>query len=731
MIETVAEIIRQVRTEGRSSLTEAESKSALNSYGIPVVKEVIATTAEDAVVQSEALGFPVVLKGLGTKIMHKTERGLVKLNLRSASEVRNAYTEIKVSAGEDWEGCLIQPLVKGRREFVAGLFRDAQFGPVVMFGLGGVFTEALNDVTFRIAPFAERQARAMMNEIRAQQLLGAFRGEAEANEDELIRILTGLSRLGIEHPEITEVDINPLIVESDGGLKAVDALIIIDNDKEDSSAGDRNLSDEALRRRRMEIRAAIHTMTHAKSIAVVGATPPREGDFSGMFHCIRNFGFPGCLYAVNPNIDDIDGIKSYPDLLSLPEPVDLVIVSVPAPLVASTLKDCIASGNKNVHIFTAGFKETGEEECIKLQLEIEDIARTGDLRVVGPNCMGFYVPASRILTWMTASKESGPVSFISQSGGNAHDFTHYASHRYNIHFSKVISYGNALTLDCTDYLDYLANDEETRIITLYLEGVKDGPRLLELVKEINHHKPVIMMKGGMTESGARAVSSHTGSLAGGTKIWEAFFRQSGAVSVNSLEEMADVILAFQNIGKVEGRRTAVLGIGGGLSVTMADNCARVGLDLPALSENIKTKLRKFIPLAGRMIDNPLDVAESFWNVDLMGETLDLLTGSGEIDNIIISLVLDWMMVANEGTYMETMATYLAEAARGYLHGKPLIVTWRQYEPNPESAKWVSIMENILLAAGIPVYDSFYRAVIALSKLAEYNEYRQGESSSVI
>ncbi len=715
------ELINQARKEGRLSLTEAESKTLLSAYGIPVVEETIVSSEDEAVARFGITGFPVVMKGLGAKLTHKTERGLVKINLKSEQEVRLAYREIKDSAGEDWEACLIQPLIDGRREFVAGLFRDAQFGPSVMFGLGGIFTEALSDVAFRIAPLNETQALAMMNEIKAVKLLGNFRGESPADRDQLLQVLMGLSRLGMEHPEIKEVDINPLIVMPDGRITAVDALVVLDQN--DTVSVSRKIGEEESKNRTAEIRAALDTMTHAKSIAVIGAARTRRGGFPGMFGCIRNFGFPGRLYPINPKVDEISGLKAYPSLVSLPEQVDLVIISVPGHFVPDALRDCVASGNKNIHIFSSGFKESGEEEGIRLQREIEIIAREGGLRVVGPNCMGFYVPAARILTWTAASKESGPVSLISQSGGNAQDFTNYLSTRYGIHFSKSISYGNALTLDSTDYLDYLAQDEETKIITMYLEGVKDGRRLLNLATETNRNKPVIIYKGGLTESGARAVSSHTGSMAGGEKIWKAFFRQSGAVPVESLEEMADVTMAFHHLGQTPGRRTTVMGIGGGIGVAVADTCARVGLDLPALSPETIKKLRQYIPPAGTMIRNPIDAVIAFMDLNILGRILDILATSGEIDNFIISMPLDWLFGKEEGgTHIEKLATYLAEEGRKHTHGKPLIVVWRQYQPAPEIRKWVAVLENILLPAGIPVYEGLPRAVSALAKLAAHHAF---------
>ena len=195
--------------------------------------------------------------------------------------------------------------------------------------------------------------------------------------------------------------------------------------------------------------------------------------YLGMFGSIQEFGYKGRLYPINPKAAEINGIKAYPNLSALPESVDLVIISVPAPAVPDVLRECAKTGNKNIHIFTAGFKETGEPGALKLQKEIEDIAFNNDLRVIGPNCMGICVPEIRMGTWNTPVEKVGPVSFISQSGGHAQDFSNYAS-TFGVGFSKIVSFGNALTLDSTDFLEYLSKDPKTGIITMYLEGIKMG-----------------------------------------------------------------------------------------------------------------------------------------------------------------------------------------------------------------------------------------------------------------
>lgn len=710
-------LIERCRKEGRLTLNEAESKQFLKYYGVPVVPESIAKDAAEAVSRARRMGYPIVIKGLGANLTHKTERGLVRVGLKSDDELRDAYEEIRTKAGKDWESALIQPMIEGRREFVAGITRDPQFGPVIMFGLGGIFAEALGDVVFRIAPVDRAQAGKMLEELKSRTLLDDFRGERAADKEHLLGILTGLSRLAMAHPEIKEVDLNPLIVAPDGTITAVDALVVL-HEETDMVDGE-SVAEDDLQLRTGRLNAAIHVMTHPKSIAVVGVARTKLGGYPGIYACIRNFGFPGRLYPINPNAEEIDGVKVYPSLRDLPEPVDLVVISVPAPKVPDALNDCVASGNRNVHIFTSGFKETGEAEGIRLQAEVERIARENGLNIVGPNCMGIHVPSQRLLTWTSSSDISGPVAFISQSGGNAQDFANYSANYLGLHFSKVISYGNAAVLDSTDFLAYLGQDDDTRIIAMYIEGVKQGRRLLQLVTEINRRKPVVIMKGGLTESGARTVASHTGSLAGGEKIWQAFFKQTNAVHVDSLVEMAEVVLTLKHMPEIQGRGLAILGTGGGIGVAAADSCAKVGMELPPLPPDLQQRLREFIPPAGNMIKNPIDAHILLIRLDLLGPVLQLLSSRSDLHIFLISLHIDWLFGLENGAHVEKIGNYLADEVHQYINGKPLVVVLRQYQANPPAKQCRANLEKRLLGAGIPVYNGLDRAVSALSKAAGY------------
>jgi acyl-CoA synthetase (NDP forming) len=332
--------------------------------------------------------------------------------------------------------------------------------------------------------------------------------------------------------------------------------------------------------------------------------------------------------------------------------------------------------------------------------------------------MGLHVPKSRLLTWRKASEISGPVAMVSQSGGNAQDFVNIAN-RMGLYFSKVISYGNALNLDSTDYLAYLAEDDDTKIIAMYLEGVKNGRRLVRLISDINRIKPVVMVKGGWSESGARTVASHTGALAGGEKIWRAFYRQTGVVPAATLQEMADIVLAFRHLPPVRGRNVAILGTGGGIGVAAADSCAQAGLAMPALSEAVMLKLRQYIPPAGNMIRNPIDAHILLLKLELMGPTLQLLSAQPDLDMFVFSLHLDWLYGYQEGRQIDKLAHYLVEEGYKHTGGKPIAVVWRRFEPNEDMDAARHRLEKILRDGGIAVYEGLDRALAALSKVADY------------
>ena len=477
---------------------------------------------------------------------------------------------------------------------------------------------------------------------------------------------------------------------------------------------------------------------HPKTLAIVGVSrKPRMFDF---LTNLQSAGYSGRIYPINPSgAGQVHrGLTFYGDLVSVPEPVDLVIVTTPPDAVPAVLEDCIAANARNVHIFTAGFREVGDAKGIELEKKVVEIAKRGGLRILGPNCMGLQVPASRLTTWDTLPEKSGPVALITQSGGISGDFLRAAG-RFGIYISKVISFGNGAGLDAIDFLEYLAGDPDTTLICMYVEGVKDGARFTNLVRETNKEKPVILWKGGLTESGSRAVASHTGSLGGHKEVWDAFYRQTGAVRVDAMAEMLDVAMGFLYLRPITGRRVAVMGMGGGNTVAGADVCARAGLEVPRLTDETMRELRSFMPREGAIVGNPMDIGVVNADVGLLFGALDPFIADPLVDAVIFNIpvggisltsVADGVAPRHPDLLRRDPAAELQAAlediinfARARKWGrKPLIMVLSAaggtYSPGLRA-----LVQERMLQEGVPVYFSLERASNALSKFVGYHQYQ--------
>jgi len=469
---------------------------------------------------------------------------------------------------------------------------------------------------------------------------------------------------------------------------------------------------------------------HPETIAIVGVSSeakrgaPWAPEGSSFIISHEQLGFKGRIYPVNPRAKEVLGYKAYPTVSSIPEPIDLVIIAVPARTLPAVLEDCIKAEAKNIHAFTSGFEETGEQEGIALGRKVREIVERGQLRLIGPNCMGLYVPSAGIGTFDQLPKKSGSVCFLSQSGGHCNWYAHYGPN-YGVNFSKVISFGNAYVLDSTDFLEYLATDPETNVICMYLEGIKDGGKLLNQVREINRIKPVIFWKAGLTEHGSRAVASHTASLAGQESVWSGFFAQSGAVPVFSLEEMAEMTMSFLYVKPPKGNRVAVIGLGGGTSVSAADVCSREGLDVPPLSLSTQNELKKFIPLAGTSIRNPLDTGLAFRDVSTMMHEMELVIADTEIDALIVMPHLD---MARHMEQVDKMVGLLSDFIKKNPTGKPIVLVFHSFANDPWESELRAKLRVELPNQGIPVYGTLAGAGRALAKLAGYYRFQKGWAS---
>jgi acyl-CoA synthetase (NDP forming) len=458
-----------------------------------------------------------------------------------------------------------------------------------------------------------------------------------------------------------------------------------------------------------------------RTIAIVGVSRNDHMNHPGytgarLFKILREAGFKGRIYPVNPKADTIDGVKVYPSVTSIPEPLDLVTIGVPATVVPQVLEDCAAVGALNVQVLTSGFAETGETEGKTLESSIREIAVREGLRVIGPNCMGFQIPSIKMKMFEEVELVQGPVAFVSQSGGHARIYL-LQGPQLGIGFSKVISYGNALILDAPDFLEYLATDPETRIICMYLEGIKDGRRLTQLVRQINPSKPVVLWKGGLTSSGARAASSHTGSLAGERRIWEAFYKQTGAIEVDSIDEMAEVTMALLRLKPSPSKRVAVIGAGGGDSVATGDIVANEGLDMPAISPQTRKGLLKFLSLVNQGISNPLDIPAVFGDISILQRTLRLLAADPLIDITILHVSAEFFPQV-WGHRMAEFSECILDVSRRDAGRKPIVLAVTDEGKVSSPDRYV----KGLVDTGIPAYNSLNRACRAIRRFADYHQF---------
>ena len=615
----IINVLEQAKKEGRKALTEAEAKEILKLYGVPVVNEFVARTPEDAVKYARAFGYPVVLKGLGTKLTHKTELGLVHLNLKDDQAVSDAAAAVSHSAGKDLEGYLISPMIKGKREFVAGMFCDPQFGPVIMFGLGGIFTEAIGDVVFRLAPIDEREAESMIRELRSSKLLDTFRGDAAVFRKEIVKTLVGLSRLALDWETITEVDINPLLVGADGHVTAVDALIIL---------GDRPV--EVAARPPVDPRE-IGKMFNPKSVAFIGASA-QLGKWGNMLMTnVLAGGYEGDVYLVNPKADKIAGRKVYKTIGDVPGPVDLAVVTVPAVQALALIPDLKAKGIRYMLLISSGFGEVGPEGR-ELEKKLVRLAAENGVSVLGPNTMGICNPHIKFYCVGTPCwPKAGSIGLLSQSGNLGTQLMAFAEAE-GIGIRSFCGSGNEAMITIEDYLRTSALDDVTKSIILYVESMKDGRRFFRTAQKVSRRKPVVLLKGGRTSAGSRAAASHTGAMASNIKILNAACRQAGVVLAEQPMDLLDLSAAFSSLPLPRGNRIAIMTLGGGWGVVTTDLCIENGLEIPHLTKDVIEKINGILPPFWSK-ENPVDLVGEM-GADIPVKVLEILAQWDQCDAII-------------------------------------------------------------------------------------------------
>jgi acyl-CoA synthetase (NDP forming) len=460
---------------------------------------------------------------------------------------------------------------------------------------------------------------------------------------------------------------------------------------------------------------------HPDSVALVGITTAETWHWTLTFlEGLLEIGFDHPLYLVNPKGGEIKGLKVYTSLKDVPGNIDYVIGLVNAHIAPKLVEECAEKGVRAIHFCTAGFSETGEEDRVKLESEVAEIARKKGIRILGPNCMGIYCPQSRLSFSPAFPKESGPVGVISQSGGNSIYLVRQAALR-GIRFSKVISYGNACDINENDLLEYLASDVDTRIIALYIEGIRDGKRFRRAMEEATKEKTVILIKGGATEGGARAAAGHTAALAGSRTTWEALCRQLGIISVNSIEEMIDVLVTLIFLPLPRGRNAVLFGAGGGASVLIADEFESRGLRVPPLPPEIIAQIREFTPIAGNILRNPVDYSQAINNLEGVIKTFIILSTWDGADFIVTFVRTGQFTTSRISEDHLNLLMSRFSVKQGDLP-KPIAMV---LEPSimPREAEAILAAIRSAISSGLPVYYSFAAAANAINLVLDHAERR--------
>lgn len=708
-------------SELSSTLSESDSKKLLSSFNIPFASEVVTFSVTDAVSSASQMGFPVVVKLGGEKIAHKTERGLVRLRLNDEEAVTAAATELLAAAtAEDGEvHLLVAPMISGTRELIAGMLVDPQFGPTVMLGIGGVMAEVIADVAFRPAPIDEAGALSMINSLRMQGLLDPFRGEAGVDKAQLVSVLLGLSRVATERADIVSVDINPLIVKSNGELVAVDALV---------EMGLRNDSHVSERARYSE--EQFRAFFEPRGVLVAGAsTHPGKFGFVSL-HNILASGYAGGVFGTNLQGEEVLGISTVADIAMLPDnSIDLVFVCTPASANPDLLRACAKKGIRAAFLTSAGYGEAGEEGK-QLEKELVELADELGILLAGPNGQGVVSTPVKLCAQIVAPyPPAGSIAVASQSGNFVSSFLNYAR-QSGVGISRAVSAGNAAALGVADLVEWYGTDSATSVALTYVEGISDGRGLMERLARVASQKPVVLIKGGATDKGARAAASHTGALAANDAIFDGACKAGGISRASTVEEAFEIAATFATQPLPLGPNVVVLTTAGGWGVVTSDAIANDGsLQLMTLPEDLLAQIDTKLPPRWSR-NNPVDCAGGETR-DTIPEVLAMIAEHKDVDAIIylgLGIQANQARLMREGPfhpghgldriveYHERQDARFAQAAHdlSVSTGKPILLATELAVADPENSGVRTVRETQRLC-----YASGNRAAVALGHLYRY------------
>jgi 3-hydroxypropionyl-CoA synthetase (ADP-forming) len=563
-----------------------ESAALLVRYGIQADGCQVYSLA-DAEQAAEKLGYPVVAKPVSKRIIHKSDEKSVFLNIKNTVQLKKACTTIEKKIGgfskEDKEGLLIQTMAEKGFELLVGARQDPGFGPVTMIGMGGIFVELYADAAMGIGILTKKDVERMLTITMAGRILEGFRGQ-QYDRKKIIDLAINISRLMAENPDICELDLNPVIVYEEG-YAIVDARLIRDEHIVKPMAED--IKPWKL--------ASIDAIFKAKSVAVIGASRP--GTQGGII--LKNCMKIKKLFPINPKLDKIQGLPCYPSLKDLPEIPEVAVFAVSSEKTVDIFEEFCQMGGKGAIIFSDGFAEMGRHDLEKRLVEIGERYKVA---FIGPNCMGVIDNFTGLNTNYIPEQRSVPVSrsncvgVISQSGGIGLELLEMFS-ADNQNVGKWVSIGNAASAGVPEILAHMGADPKIKIIAIYLEGVADGLKLMKIGKEVAKRKPVLIIKGG-TGGGAEAALSHTASLAGSHEAFKACCEQAGFYLVEELTEdpkiMVNVLSILTSQPKTANNRIAVISVGGGAGILLADQVTEEGMSLAEFAPETRERMKRLI-----------------------------------------------------------------------------------------------------------------------------------------
>ncbi len=453
-----------------------------------------------------------------------------------------------------------------------------------------------------------------------------------------------------------------------------------------------------------------------RSVAVVGASNRQDRwGYETMYNVLNWSQFRGEVYPIHPKDELVHGLKAYKSVIEVPGPIDLAVIVVNASQVVDVFRQCAEKKVGGAVIITAGFAEVGAEGA-RLQEELVQISRESGIRFVGPNCNGLWTSAVRLnLTFWNLVKR-GPIAFVSQSGTMG-DYMFEVSESKGYGFSKIVTSGNQASLEVCDYLEYLADDDDTKVVALYLEGLKDGRRFLEAARKATARKPVLAYKVGRTEAGSRAASTHTASLTGSTQLFDAACRQAGVQVCDDMLEMFDFADTLAHQPLPPGNRVGIASGGGGFCVVTAEACAKVGLEVPVLDEAAQREVLGHVREFSPSPLNPLDLIARKTHLDY-GAAIEILAKQDYIDGLIIMPPYGGFQRTSSLDAMKGLVeccNTIADIPGKYQ--KPVLAFARREIRNTATYQ-------ILARGKIPFYESPETCARAMKALCSYAEFRR-------